>query len=175
MFCDNGAAKCGNNDEKGKLVSPRMKLSGDMTITVKAKALMETDMIISSGLSADTVPIGKTYEDYMFHLDNVQLDSRITIRCEANIFYVDSIEFCGANRSPVEDVETGEEIVVVREGSDRVVYGLEDDDIVRVMDMTGKIIVDEQTSGNSFVFNGGSAVYVIEVRRKGSTFAVVLN
>lgn len=175
VFCDNGAAKCGNNDEKGKLVSPRMRLSGDMTITVRAKALIATNMILSSGMATDTILISKSYDDYVFHLYNVQLDSRITIQCDANIFYVDNIEFCGAKKSPVEDVKTNEEIVVVRDGSDRIVYGLEDGDMVRVMDMTGKIVIDEQASGSSFVFNGGHSLYVIEVRRKGSTFAVVLN
>lgn len=175
VYCDNGAAKCGDNDGRGKLISPRMKLSGDMTITLKAKALIATNMIVSSGVSRDTMQIGKSYEDYVFHLDNVQMDSRITVQCEANIFYVDSIEFCGAMKSPVEDIEREETVVVVRDGSDRIVYGLEDGDNVRVMDMTGKIILDEHATGGSFVFSGGSALYVIEVRRKGSIFATVVN
>jgi len=175
VFCDNGAAKCGTNDYHGKLVTPRMRLSGDMTISVRAKALIATNMIISAGISADTVLIGTTYDEHEFHLDNVQLDSRITIQCDANIFYIDSIEFCGAKKSPVENSETTEEIVVVRDGSNRIVYGLEDGDILKVMDMMGRILIEEHITGNSFNFNGGSNIFVIEVKRKGSTFAVTLN
>lgn len=175
VFSDNGAAKCGNNDVCGKLVTPRMKLSGDMTITVKAKALIATNMIISAGMSADTALIGKSYEDYVFHLDNVQLDSRITIRCEANIFYVDSIEFCGAQKSPAEEIERSEDIVIVRNGEERIVYGLESDDIIRVMDMTGRVVIEEQIKDDSYHFNAGLEIFIIEIRRKGSIFAVELN
>lgn len=175
IFCDNGAAKSGDNDTYGKLVSPRMHLSGDMTITIRAKALITTNLIISSGLAADTAEIGTTYNTYVFHLKNVQMDSRITIRAETQIFYIDNIEFCGAEKSPVEDVEVSEKIIVIRNGLDRIVYGLENGDVIRVMDMTGKAIVEEQVSGNPFTFNGNSGLYIFEVKRKGSTFAVVLN
>lgn len=175
VYCENGAAKCGDNDNAGKLVTPRMRISGDMTISVRAKARTNTNMIISAGLSTDTLLIDKNYKTHVFHLRNVQLDSRITIKCEANIFFVDSIEFCGANKSPVEEIASDEKIVVVRDGENRIVNGLENGDMVRVMDMTGKIIIDKQVSDSSFTFYGGSAMYVIEVRRKGATFAVILN
>lgn len=175
IFCDNGAAKSGNNETVGKLITPRMHLSGDMTITVRAKALITTNMIISSGLSADTVEIGLNYDNYVFNLKNVQMDSRITIRCEANVFYIDNIEFCGAKKSPVENVEDNETIVVVREGNERVIYGLEEGDIVRIIDMSGKVVTEKEADSNSMRYNGGLNIYVFEITRKGATLAVVLN
>jgi len=174
VFCDNGAAKSGDNDTYGKLITPRMRLSGDMTITVRAKALTTTNMIISSGLAADTVEINTKYDSYLFQLKNVQMDSRITIRCEDKVFYIDNIEFCGAKKAPV-DNSTESSIIIVREGTERVLYGLEEGDIVRVVDMSGKVIAEQEADGTSMRYMGGSNIFVFEVIRKGVTFAVVLN
>lgn len=175
LYCDKGAVRSGENDVKGKLLSPNMKLSGDMTVTVKAKALVATNMMVSAGVIADTMLIGTNYEEYEFHLKNVLMDSRITIQCDANIFYVDSIEFCGANKSPVENIEEVEKVTVVRDGDERIIYGVEEGDMIRVVDMTGRVLINKEATENSFVFYGGSGLYVIEVRRKGCIFATVLN
>jgi len=177
VYCDNGAAKCGDNDTYGKLVSPNLHLSGDMIITVRAKSQIASNLIIRSGFSSDTIQIGKTYNDYVFHLYNVQMDTRFIIESDFRTFYIDNIEFCGAKKSPVEEVKEAEkeEIIVVRNGESRIVYGLEEGDILRVMDMTGRVIVSEEIADDSFVFNGGSGIFVFEVRRKGSIFAVTLN
>lgn len=163
-----GAVKSGSNEKRGLLITPFLKVSGDMTITVEAKALLNTVMTISADNGeSDSQEIGTEMGVYEFHLAGVPMDSRLAIECEANIFFVDSVEFCGARKSPVENMDVEEPVILRKEGVCRVV-GLEEGDIVRVVDACGRVVKEGKAEGGEFVFeerNGFCIVQVIGEKR----------
>lgn len=158
-----GSVKCGSNEKKGEMVTPFLKVSGDMTITIAANALISTEMTVSAENGAsDSQQIGTEMGVYEFHLSGVPMDSRLMIECDANIFYVDSVEFCGAKKSPVEMVEDDGPVILRYDGV-CVVKGLDDGDFARVVDACGRVVCEGREENGEFEFEEKNGFCIVQV------------
>lgn len=165
-----GKIKVGSNDLQGELWMPVFEESGDVTVSIEAYALMQTNMIVESDNNvADTQKIGTESSLVTFRLRNVQENSLLTVRCDANIFYVDSVEVCGAVRHvstadmPASDVN---EVILLRNGTLLKVVGLEQGDIVRVVDVAGRVVTECIVGSEEFEIEE-QGFYIIQILNKG--------
>ncbi len=158
-----GAVVVGSNSVKGRLVSPRLHLSGDMTVEVTCKALADTYMMVSSeNGNVDTAVIGMEYQTYTFEVGAVPMDSRLTFSCDENIFYIDSVEFCGAKKSPVEDVVEGQ-YLLVRSMDGVIVAGLNGGEHVRLLDVLGRVVDERVAEREEISFIVGKGLYMVQI------------
>lgn len=165
-----GKIKVGNNNVSGELWMPIFEESGDMTITIEAYALMQTNMIIEADKGiTDTQRIGTESSLLTFRLKNVQENSMLTIKCDANIFYVDSVEVCGAVRHistadmPANDTKG---VILLRNGTLLKVVGLEQGDLIRVVDVAGRVVMETVADSEEFEIEE-NGFYIIQILNKG--------
>lgn len=162
--CSSGAVKMGANEEKGYLISPRLHLSGDMTLAVTCKALMNTTLIVTAeNGNSDTVAIGTEYENFMLKIDAVPIDSRLKFSSDANIFFIDDVEFCGAAKSPVENVEGESQYALLRHEGVMTIIGLKGGERIRVLDMLGRVLVDRVCEETEASFETGRGLYMVQI------------
>ncbi|MCQ2344050.1 MAG: M6 family metalloprotease domain-containing protein [Paludibacteraceae bacterium] len=170
--CNNGSVKMGSNDERGVLVSPRLHLSGDMTLEVTCKALMNTTLIVTAeNGKADSAAIGMDFETVTLTLDAVPIDSRLRFISDANIFFVDNVEFCGAKKSPVGEVED-EQYILVREKDGIMVGGLKGGEAVTVFDMLGRMVGEGTAEGGKMTFKVGKGLFIVRIIDRGKTTVI---
>lgn len=159
----NGAIKTGNNDNFGFLISPRLHVSGDVKVEVVCKALMNAQLIVTAANgNSDSVSIGTEYQTVTLNIGAVPMDSRLTFSSTAKIFFMDSVEFCGARKSPVENVEVSD-YVLFRENGIITVAGLRGGERVRLVDMLGRVLCEKTAQEEQIRFETGVRMYMVQV------------
>lgn len=164
-----GALRSGDNTSHGLLITPRLHVAGDVTLSFLAAGLIDTRLVVTAeNGEADTVQIGTAYTLHSVSLGSVPVDSRVSFRAEANIFFLDSVEICGALKSPVETLEAAAGPVLLRDEEGVAVVGLEGDEMIYVYDLPGRVLMSCRASGPRFEFRTGEMVLLRVVGRRGA-------
>ena len=168
LFCSSGMLKVGSSKYAGYVITPMLGIEGDVQVEFVGRGYNE-DATISfelDGVVVKEIEVASQNGTYLFELEDLEFNSKITISASINRFYIDNFKVCKKQDVETIIVDETEDLLLINGDERCELVGVNIGDIVSCYDAMGRLLWRSVVDDDRFEFVEPQGFYLLQVTGK---------